>query len=151
MESPGAASARRPFLFLRGVPDAVARRRAVWAAVAWGVFLLTLTSWPSPPEVPVVSGIPNFDKLVHTFLYGVEGFLLCRAVAWPDASRSAWLRALAIAGVIAVWATLDELHQFWIPGRSMEGLDAVSDIAGGFTGALTSAWLGLRLRGPARL
>jgi len=147
MESPGAASVRRPFLF--GPPDPAGRRRAVWAAVAWGVFLLTLTSWPSPPEVPVVSGIPNFDKLVHTFLYGVEGFLLCRAVAWPHASRSAWLRALAIAGVIAVWATLDEIHQFWIPGRSMEGLDALADVAGGFTGALTSAWLALRSRSPA--
>ena len=147
MESPGAASARRPFLL--GPPDAAGRRRAVWAALGWGVFLLTLTSWPSPPEVPVVSGIPNFDKLVHTFLYGVEGFLLCRAVAWPEASRSAWLRALAVAGVIAVWATLDETHQFWIPGRSMEGLDAVADIAGGFTGALVSAGLGLRRGGPA--
>ncbi|HEY2798876.1 MAG TPA: VanZ family protein [Thermoanaerobaculia bacterium] len=123
-------------------------RGARWAALGWGIFLLTLTSWPSPPDVPVVSRIPNFDKLVHTILYGVEAFLLCRAIAWPPASRSAWLRALAVAGVIAVWATLDELHQFWIPGRSMEGLDAVADITGGFTGALTSAWLALRSSRP---
>jgi VanZ family protein len=115
-----------------------------WLAFAWGLFLMTLTSWPSPPDVPVVSSIPNFDKLVHTFLYGVEGFLLCRAIAWPASSRSAWLRALAVAGVIAVWATLDELHQFWIPGRSMEGLDALADITGGLAGALSSAWLALR-------
>jgi VanZ family protein len=144
MDSQGAVAKRRPFLFLWGAVDDRARRRAVWAAVAWGIFLLTLTSWPSPPDVPVVSHIPNFDKLVHTLLYGVEGFLLCRAIAWPPVSRSAWLRALAVAGAIAVWATLDELHQFWIPGRSMEGLDALADITGGFSGALTSAWLALR-------
>jgi VanZ family protein len=142
METPGAAGMRRPFLF--GPADAAARRRAAWAAAGWGVFLMALTSWPSPPEVPVVSAIPNFDKLVHTLLYGVEGFLFCRAIAWPPASRSAWLRALAVAGAIAVWATLDEIHQFWIPGRSMEGLDALADTTGGFAGALTSAWLAMR-------
>jgi VanZ family protein len=126
-------------------------RTARLLAVAWGVFLMTLTSWPSPPDVPVVSHIPNFDKLVHWILYGVEGFLICRAIAWPPASRSAWLRALAVAGALAVWATLDELHQFWIPGRSMEGLDALADTTGAFVGSLTSAWLGLARRGPASL
>jgi VanZ family protein len=138
MDSQGAATKRRPFLW--GPVDDRARRRAVWAAVGWGIFLMALTSWPSPPEVPVVSSIPDFDKFVHTFLYGVEGFLLCRAVAWPPASRSVWLRALAVAGALAVWATLDEIHQYWIPGRSMEGLDALADTAGGFLGALVSAW-----------
>src|SRR5262249_13385983 len=34
-------------------------RTARLAAVAWGLFMLALTSWPSPPEVPVVSAIPN--------------------------------------------------------------------------------------------
>jgi VanZ family protein len=116
------------------------RRRARLAAIGWGLFLMALTSWPSPPEVPVVSSIPDFDKVVHTFLYAVEGFLLCSAIAWPPASRSAWLRALAVSGAIAVWATLDELHQYWIPGRSMEGLDALADTAGGFVGALAAAW-----------
>ena len=146
MESRGAAVVRRPFLL--GPPDAAGRRRAVWGAIAWGIFLLTLTSWPSPPDVPVVGRIPHFDKLVHLCLYGMEGFFLCRAIAWPAASRSAWLRALAVGGILAVWGTLDELHQFWIPGRSMEGLDALADMTGGFAGALTSAWLALRPTAP---
>lgn len=139
METPGAASSRRLF-FLSDGSDPRGRRRARIAAIGWGIFLLTLTSWPSPPEVPLVSSIPNFDKLVHAFLYGVEGFFLLRTVAWPPESRSAWLRALAIAGGLAVFATLDEIHQHWIPGRSMEGLDALADTAGGFVGALVSAW-----------
>ncbi len=117
-------------------------RRARFAAIGWGIFLLTLTSWPSPPEVPVVSAIPNFDKFVHAFLYGVEGFLLYRSVAWPPASRSIWLRALAIGGALAIFATLDEIHQYWIPGRSMEALDALADTFGGFVGALSAAALG---------
>ena len=101
----------------------------------WGVFLLTLTSWPSPPEVPALSWIPNYDKLVHSLLYGVEGFLLYFAVAWRPGSRASWRRVLVIAGALAVFGTLDELHQLWIPGRSAEVGDAVMDTLGGMAGA----------------
>jgi VanZ family protein len=132
------AATRRPFLF--DPADPRGRRRARWAAVVWGLFLLALTSWPSPPEVPVVSAIPNFDKLVHAILYGVEGFLLCRAVGWPPGATSPWLRALAIGGVLAVWGTLDEIHQFWIPGRFMEAMDALTDATAGFSGALAASF-----------
>lgn len=113
-------------------------KRARWAAAGWAVFLLVLTSWPSPPEVPVVSAIPNFDKLVHGFLYGVEGFLLYFAIDWPRSSRASWLRALVVGGALAVCGTLDEVHQAWIPGRSMEAADALTDAVGGTVGALVA-------------
>lgn len=141
MESQGAAWKRRLSFFGGSGDPSLARKRARIAAVVWALFLLTLTSWPSPPEVPLISGIPNYDKLIHCFLYGVEGFLLYFSVAWPPQSRSAWLRVLAIAGALAVWGTLDEIHQIWIPGRSMEASDALADTAGGFLGAvIASAW-----------
>ena len=140
MEPQGAAPTRRPFSW--GPTNGRSRRAFRRAAVVWGLFLLALTSWPSPPEVPIVSAIPDFDKLVHAFLYGVEGFLLHRAIAWPASATSAWLRALAVAGAISVWAMADEIHQVWIPGRSMEATDALSDTAGGFAGALAAAILG---------
>ena len=124
-------------------------RRARIAAIGWGLFLLALTSWPSPPEVPAVSWIPDFDKLVHLSLYGVEGFLLYRAVAWPGAARFSWLRVLAIAGLLAVLGTIDEIHQYWIPGRSMEGFDALADSTGGFVGALVASALDGRARAKA--
>jgi VanZ family protein len=116
-------------------------RRARQATLLWGLFMLVLTSWPSPPEVPVVSSIPNFDKLVHGFLYGVAGFLLYRAIVWTGGVRFSWLRALTVAGAIAVWGTLDEIHQAWIPGRSMEAGDALVDTLGGFIGALVASWV----------
>jgi VanZ family protein len=109
--------------------------RARLLTAVWAVFMLALTSWPSPPEVPVVSSIPNFDKVVHAGLYGVLGFLASFAVAWPGERRPLW-RALCVAGAVAVWGTLDEIHQAWIPGRSMEMADAVTDTVAGFAGAL---------------
>ena len=114
------------------------------ATLIWGLFLLALTSWPSPPEVAIVSSIPNFDKLVHAVLYGVEGFLLYFAVRWPGPRRFSWLRALVIGGALAVWGTLDELHQAWIPGRSMEAADALTDAAAGFAGAVIASFVASR-------
>ena len=113
-------------------------RRARRAAIFWGLFLLALTSWPSPPELPSAWTFPDIDKVVHGLLYGVEGFLLYFAVAWKEPRRPL-LRALVIAGALAVWGTLDEIHQAFIPGRFMEGMDAVVDTVGGFLGAWVAA------------
>jgi VanZ family protein len=123
-------------------------RRARIAAVVWGVFLLALTSWPSPPEIPGVTSIPNFDKFCHAVLYGVLGFLVYFAIRWPERPRSALLAACFIGGALAVFGTLDELHQAWIPGRSMEGMDAVTDATAGFFGGLVGALSARRLSAP---
>ncbi len=108
----------------------------------WGLFLLTLTSWPRPPEVPVLSAIPNFDKLVHAVLYAVEAFFLYFSVRWPGAPTGlSAVRVLAIVGALAVWGTADEIHQAWIPGRSMEAEDAAADTGGALLGALAASFL----------
>jgi VanZ family protein len=121
--------------------DSARLAKARRAAFFWALFMLALTSWPSPPEIPVVSAIPDFDKLVHAGLYGVFGFLLYSAIAWkgPGASRVSWGRALAVAGLVAAWGSLDEIHQIWIPGRSAEVADALTDTVAGFAGALLAS------------
>ncbi|MGH9368009.1 MAG: VanZ family protein [Thermoanaerobaculia bacterium] len=116
-------------------------RRAAWL---WGLFLLALTSWPSPPQVPVLSGIPSIDKVVHSLLYGVFALLLFRAVRWPGRPGLTLSRALAVVGALAVFGTADETHQAFIPGRSMEGRDALMDTAGSAVGALLARWRGRR-------
>ena len=122
-------------------------RRARRAAIVWGLFLLALTSWPSPPEIPSAWAFPDMDKVVHGLLYGVEGFLLYFAIAWPAGpSRRPFLRALAVAGALAVWGTLDEIHQAWIPGRSMEAMDALLDTVGGFLGGVVASAVSRRVR-----
>ena len=114
------------------------RAARLWAA-AWAVLLLALTSWPGPPQVPILSGIPDFDKLVHGVLYAVEAFLLYRSVKWPGRPRFAFSRVLVILGVMAVWGVADETHQTWIPGRSVEGGDVAADVTGAAAGALAAS------------
>ena len=110
-------------------------------ALGWALLLFTLTSWPSPPRVPVVSGIPNFDKLVHCAIYAVEAWLIYRSVRWPGEPRFSLARALAIVGVMSVWGVADETHQTWIPQRSMEGADVLADVTGAAFGALVASWM----------
>lgn len=126
------------------MPELASLRRERLYAVAWGLFLLALTSWPSPPEVPVVSDIPNFDKLVHAVLYGVEGFLLYRAIRWRGPAGFSWKRILLVGAALAVWGGLDEIHQIWIPGRSAEVGDGLTDATAGLLGGFAASWWGAR-------
>ena len=84
--------------------------------------------------------MPGLDKLAHIGLYAVEAFLLFRAVAWPG-RRDVFslLRVAAVAGTMAIGGTADEIHQFWIPGRSMEAGDVAADVAGAALGALAAS------------
>jgi VanZ family protein len=125
-------------------------KKARSLAVGWGLFLLLLTSWPSPPAIPVVSRLPDADKATHLLLYGIQGLLLYRAIGWPGAPGLSLLRVLAVTGALAVWATADELHQAFIPGRMFSAADFVADTAGGAAGAL-AAGLAERARGVRKL
>jgi VanZ family protein len=124
-----------------------AMRRARRAALGWGLFLFALTSWPRPPRVPILSGIPNFDKVVHFGLYAVEAFFLYQAVRWAGRAGFSLARVLAVVGALAVWGVADEVHQSWIPGRWMEGEDVAADVAGGAFGAIVASFASKTPRG----
>ena len=141
--------ARSPRLPVAPSDSSRLKRARRWA-VAWGVLLLTLTSWPSPPRVPLVSGIPHFDKLVHFGLYAIEAFLLYGAIAWPGRPVFSLVRVLAVTGMMAVWGAADELHQYWIPGRAMEGDDLAADVTGAALGALVASALSLSPSGRGK-
>lgn len=101
-----------------------------WAAVVvWIAIQLTLTSLPGA-SIPVSINHP-FDWVGHCGLYAVLGLLIARVAAlrgWPR-------RHLLVAAVlISLGAALDELHQLFIPGRSAEVLDWLSDTVGAMAG-----------------
>jgi VanZ family protein len=110
-------------------------RRRVYLAMltGWVAILITLTSIPNPPfHVP----IPYLDKLAHFGFYCVAGFL---CALWQRESGRALAGATLYAIVfVAFLGAVDEIHQQWIPGRSMEFLDWIADVSGGTAGALLS-------------
>ena len=108
-----------------------------WAAVVvWIAIQLTLTSLPGA-AIPVSINHP-VDWIGHCGLYGGLGVLIARVGAlhgWPR-------RRLLIAAVlISGGAALDELHQFFIPGRSAEVLDWAADTVGAVAGLTVGAQL----------
>ncbi|RJP18105.1 MAG: VanZ family protein [Deltaproteobacteria bacterium] len=82
--------------------------------------------------------------MAHFGFYGVAGFL---CVLWRRESgrRAGSAVAFAVA-FVALFGAVDEIHQFWIPGRSMDIFDWAADFAGGGSGAFFSAIAAGRVR-----
>jgi VanZ family protein len=114
----------------------VRRRVYLTLLVLWVGFTFLLTSLPNPEfEVP----LPFADKLAHFGFYGVTGFLC--AMWRRESGRPAGRAALFALGFVAFVGAVDEGHQHWIPGRSMNVFDWLADTAGGGIGGLFSAFL----------
>jgi len=100
----------------------------------WVALTFTLTSIPNPEFGP---SFPGADKAAHFGFYGVAGFLF---VLWRrEIGKSAAAAVVWAAIFAALLGAVDEYHQQWIPGRSMDLLDWVADFAGGTAGGFCSA------------
>lgn len=110
--------------------------RRLWFSLfaGWVVLTLALTSIPNL-ESPV--DVPGADKAAHLVFYGVMGFL---CASWRRACGASPARAAFHAILFtAVFGALDEAHQHWIPGRSMDLFDWFADASGGGVGVLASS------------
>ena len=97
----------------------------------WVALTFTLTSIPNPEFGP---SFPGADKIAHFGFYGVMGFLF---VLWRREIGTGAAAAVIWASIFAaLLGAVDEVHQQWIPGRSMELLDWAADFAGGTSGGL---------------
>ena len=95
--------------------------------------MLVATSVPNPP---VPQGLARFDKVVHFAMYA----LLAGLVVWAWAGRrTSAMVIIATLLIVAAYGALDEWHQQFIPGRSMELNDWLADSAGALVGALVGA------------
>jgi VanZ family protein len=104
--------------------------------VGWVALTLTLTSIPNL-QTPV--DLPHADKLAHLGFYGVMGFLFA---LWRREASDPVPRAILVAILfIVVLGALDEGHQSFIPGRSMEFNDWLADMAGGGIGSFSSGFI----------
>ena len=100
----------------------------------WVALTLTLTSIPNPEFGP---SFPGADKIAHFGFYGVAGFLF---VLWRREIGAGAAAAVIWASIFAaLLGAVDEVHQQWIPGRSMDLLDWAADFAGGIAGGFCSA------------
>ena len=99
--------------------------------------LLVVIIWvlSSQSALPVPKGILGFDKFQHLLAYLA---LAASFVFWfsPDQRRLHRLRTfLLLAFVGSLYGVIDEIHQFYVPGRDCAIGDWVADTLGAFLGA----------------
>ena len=107
----------------------IAPRHWLWTwgpAVFYAVILFTLSSFSSLPSPPV--GVT--DKVEHFTAYGGFALTLLWGLSGGRLSAMSWGAALAAVAIASVYGVTDELHQYFVPGRSSDVHDWVADTSG---------------------
>ncbi|SCX77045.1 VanZ family protein [Desulfoluna spongiiphila] len=97
-----------------------------WVAV---LLLCVLIFLPSLVHLPMPRG-PFNDKVAHLLVYAVVGFLVLRGARSLPLGQSR-VAAVCFAFLVAVLIGMaDEVHQLFVPRRSMDRVDFLCDIVG---------------------
>ncbi len=104
-------------------------------SLVWAAFLLYLGSRPFYEPLPQLP-LPA-DKLAHLGLYGTLGILAVLGWRWSGRRPIVWAPWLASVTV----GVIDELHQRYVPTRSSDIKDWLTDlVAITLAFALLGAW-----------
>lgn len=105
------------------------RKARFWIPpLLWMGVMFTVSSLPGK-DIPDL-GIPHLDKVAHFCEFFIFGVLIARAFfrSFPETS---FLKAIIICLVIATaYAGLDEWHQQFIPGRTVDFADFFANLTG---------------------
>jgi len=105
-------------------------------ALAYAMLIFAISSLPS--SMLPKSNIFSFDKIAHFLEFGLFGIFLFRAFRYPEPRGHPVLLTFA-AGIL--WAGLDEIHQYFVPGRQCDIGDFAADAAGLFFFTVLSSLL----------
>jgi len=98
----------------------------VWAGI---IFYLSSKSAIDTPSL-----FPGQDKLFHLLVFGVLAFFGMGAMK-PTTSGYRSSQVWFTVVLVALYGLLDEFHQYYVPGRTVELYDFLADAAGGLLGA----------------
>ena len=128
------------------------RRLSLWAPVI--IYMAAIFYVSSLSDVSIPGGASDISA--HTLAYLGLSVLVVRALA-GGLPRRVVLRTAALAVLITVaYGASDELHQTFVPGRTAEWHDLLSDATGALAGTIACwAWGIISMsseptRGPSR-
>lgn len=105
----------------------------LWALV---IMVLTFTPGPNLPPLPHWELI-SFDTFVHTVIFGVLIFLLANTLKRLDSDSFLSKYQLLVALLLAfAYGVLIEVIQPYIPGRTFDYYDILSNTIGCFIGLI---------------
>lgn len=119
--------------------------RYQFPAIAWAGVIFFASSIPAS-KLPRMALMVN-DKLVHGIIFFVLGLLIYRALE-PRAPSTQfdWGRFLIAVSAVVIYGMLDEFHQSFVPGRTVDIKDATADALGGLVSGLVLFLSSLRKR-----
>lgn len=77
------------------------------------------------PKLPTLPSLFGIDKVQHAAAYLILGLLLNRGAALVG--MKPYVYSFTIG---AMYGAFDEIHQWFVPGRDMSGMDWLADVAG---------------------
>jgi VanZ family protein len=86
---------------------------------------------PSPERIPDVHFL---DKILHFGAYGLLGVLFFRAYETLPLKNSKNLLILISIGSATLYGISDEIHQYFVPFRQADIMDAVANAIGSICG-----------------
>ncbi|MBI1883039.1 MAG: VanZ family protein [Chlamydiae bacterium] len=98
-----------------------------FSVLAYCSLIFYLSSRPFPKGLPSFQGM---DKGMHFFEYGFLAFLMYRMVSVEKFSLFRTCPVMMSWILTVLYGISDEIHQHFIPTRSMEFLDWVMDTMG---------------------
>jgi VanZ family protein len=107
------------------------RRLFLVLTLAWAMLIYYLSDQPGIDIAPL---FPHQDKFMHLAAYAVLGFLAmgsCKAGACRHRAAHYWV----VVSLVGLYGALDEIHQYFVPGRHADLLDVLADVCGGLLGA----------------
>lgn len=108
--------------------------------VAGGIWLLS-----SQSTLPQPKGILGFDKLQHLIAYLVLAVAIGIWVSPAFWQTRRFLAFLLVAFVASIYGVMDEVHQYFTPGRDCNVWDWVADTLGAVFGAAVMMWVNICL------
>ncbi len=112
--------------------------------ILYGSLILTVSSIPNlrTPEIRFLA----FDKVAHFVEYALFAFLAFRSLSNLPPRRNGWGAYIATLICMLMFSFLDELVQYYTPGRHWDIFDILTDILSGIMvlGAIRLWYNGIR-------
>ncbi|MGB5474194.1 MAG: VanZ family protein [Gammaproteobacteria bacterium] len=99
--------------------------------IGWAALIYYLSDQPG---IDLPSLFPQQDKFLHLVAYGMLGFFAmgsCMAGRCRRRAAHYWV----VVSLVGLYGVLDEIHQYFVPGRHSDVLDVLADVSGGMLGA----------------
>jgi VanZ family protein len=96
--------------------------------------------------LPRPKGILGFDKVQHLIAYAALSMSLGLWFSGKKWKNNARAITLLIFGIASIYGIIDEVHQYFVPGRDCNVWDWTADALGAIIGALSAAFVAWKLR-----